>query len=124
MTSALANQTRVAWTYTDDDSVSYIIAANAALMATSGNDAKLGGSAALETLQEIPNELKPRMVKCVDAAAHGKYVICYDTTATLWTTPGTAIQLNYHGVDTAFKSTKTKRRESLGRVGKNPVASA
>lgn len=123
MTSALATNERVAWGYTTDaPEATYVISAKKAIMETSGNDAKLGGAAATTSQLGIPNELKPRKVKCVDASGHAVWVICYTTSATLWTTPGTAIQLNYHGVDTAFESTAFKRGESKGRVGRNPLA--
>ena len=123
MASTLADPSRIAWTYTTDaPAVDYVIGAVAAFINTPGTAAKVGGAAATAELESIPNELKPRKVKCVDAAGHARWVTCYTTTATLWTTPGTAILLNFHGVDTSFQSTVQKRAEKRGRPGKNPNA--
>jgi hypothetical protein len=122
---ALQSNVRTAWTYTTDaPAEDFVISAKKVIMDTAGNDAKLGGAAADETMDAIPNGFKPRRVKCVDADENAVWIICYTTAATLWTTPGTAIQWNYHGVDTAFKSTRFKRAEKRERVGKNPAASA
>lgn len=121
MTSVQADGQKTAWTYTDDNGSDYLVAIKTVTATTSGNAAKIGGAAGTATLDEMPNELRPRAVKCVDATGYARYVICYTTAATLWTTPGTTIVLIKNGEDTTFTSTKTKRPEKLGRVGRNPV---
>lgn len=115
MASTLASNERIWGTYVTDDADHYNISVKKALVAGGGNDAVLGYTAGAADHANIPNGFKPRRVKCVDAAGNARWVICYTTAATLWSTPGTAIQLNYKGVDTGFTSTKKRRGEKAER---------
>lgn len=115
MASTLASNERIWGTYITDDGDDYNISCKKALVSVVGNDAKLGYVAGSANNLGIPNEFRPRKVKCVDAAGHARWVTCYSLLATLWTTPGTTIELDYFGVDTLFTSTKYRRSENAGR---------
>lgn len=115
MASTLASNERIWGTYTSDDGEDFNISVKKALVAGGGNDAVLGYTAGAAAQANIPNGFRPRRVKCVDASGNARWVICYTTAATLWSTPGTTIQLNYKGVDTQFTSTKKRLGERQER---------
>lgn len=112
----MASEERIWGTYvTDAPAQSYNIATKKVLVTAVGNAAKLGYAAGNADQEGIPNELRVRRVKCVDAAGHARWVPCYTDDATLWTTAGTTITLDYYGVDVEFTSTRFKRGEKRGR---------
>lgn len=115
MASTLASNERIWGTYITDDGDDYNISCKKALVNAAGNAAKLGYAAGSANNLGIPNEFKPRKVKCVTAAGVARWVVCYSLLATLWTTPGTTIELDFFGVDTLFTSTKYRRGENAGR---------
>lgn len=108
---------RVAWTYTDDDGTDWAISAKANEVLDATDGAKYGGSAAGAALQNLPGNMRPRRVCCVDASGNQRYKIAYEVTAAIWTTPGTTLTLNYFGADVAFASTKRRRAERTNKRG-------
>lgn len=117
MTSLKASNNRVAWTYTDDQGNDYAISAKA-LYVTDGTDgAKYGGSAASASVKAIPGNFRPRRVQCVDASGNQRWVVAYELSATIWTTPGTTLVLNYLGSDVSFTTTDHTRGEKKPRRG-------
>lgn len=108
---------RVAWTYTDDDGNDWAISAKNAYVLDPTDGAKYGGSAAGASLQNLPGNMRPRRVCCVDASGNQRYVVAYEATATIWTTPGTALSLNYFGNDVAFTTTARRRGERVNKRG-------
>lgn len=117
MASLKASNNRVAWTYTDHLGNDYAISAKAAYVLDPTDGAKYGGSAAGAGVESIPGNFKPRRVCCVDASGNQRWVIAYETTATIYTTPGTQVTLNYFGQDVLFTSTDRIREEKLARRG-------
>lgn len=115
MASTLASNERIWGTYTTDDSTDYNISCKKAVVEQADAAVKLGYAAGAADQLGVPNELKPRRVKCVDSAGNVKWVICYTTSASMWTTAGTTFLLNFKGVDTTFTATKYRRAENLGR---------
>lgn len=108
---------RVAWTYTDDQGNDWAISAKGAYVLDPTDGAKYGGSAASASVAPIPGNFRPRRVCCVDASGNQRYVIAYETTATIWSTPGTSLSLNYFGTDTAFTTTVRTRGERRNKRG-------
>lgn len=120
MASTKANNTKVAWRYTDDNGHVFAVAAKQCYVEDGTDGVKYGGAAAQAADEAIPNELKMRKVKCLAPGGSAHWVPVYTTTAALWTTPGTQVTLNVLGVDVLCTSTRFKRAESQGRFGKNP----
>lgn len=117
MASAKANNNRVAWTYTDDQGNDWAISAKAVYVLDPTDGAKYGGSAAGADVEPIPGNMKPRRVCMVDASGNQRYVVAYETTATIWATPGTQCTLDYYGTDTTFTASKRHRGERLNKRG-------
>ena len=115
MTTLMASNERVWGTYVSDNGESYNISVKANVAAAAGNAAKLGYTAGAATQISVPNGIRPRKVKCVSAGLPARYVICYTTAATLWTTPGTTIDLFSHGSDATYTSTPDKLGEKHER---------
>jgi len=111
MASTKADNNRVAWTYTDDNGQDWRVSAKAVYVLDGTDGAKYGGSAGAETDPLKPAGLRMRMVKCKSSGHPSKYVVAYETDATIWTTPSTALSLNLNGVDVAYTTTKGKRQE-------------
>lgn len=114
---AKQSNNRVSWTYTDDEGGDWAISAKGAYVLDPTDGTKYGGSSASGDVTQLAGNFEPRRVCCVDASGNQRYVIAYDTTAAIWTTPGTGITLNYFGADVAFTSTKRKRGEKLNKRG-------
>lgn len=110
MASTKADNNRVGWVYTDDDSTDYGISAKAVYVQDVTDGAKFGGKVRT-TERRIPRDLKPRKVKCVASGKPDKWVVAYETDATIWTTPGTNLTLDANGVDTTYTTTRIKRHE-------------
>jgi len=108
---AALSPNRIAWTYTDDDGTDYRVAAQKAIT----DQAKAGGAAAATSVPLKPLGLKMRRMNCTDGSGHTRGVVCYETDCDLWTTPGTAINLNYLNNSTAFSSNGVKRKEQIAR---------
>lgn len=104
---------RVAWRYTDDGSVNYRIAGKADYTSQGGGSPKQGGAAAASTVRRIPQDVKPRMVKMVDAATGNitRWLVAYDTSAPIWDTPGTTFNMAVNGASVAMVSTAKRRGE-------------
>jgi hypothetical protein len=117
MASTKASGNRVSWTYTDDDGADWSISAKGAYVLDVTDGAKYGGAAAGASVPPIPGNMRPRRVCSVDASGNQRYVIAYELTATIWTTPGTALELNYFGSDVAFTTTNRRRGERTNRRG-------
>jgi hypothetical protein len=111
MASTKADNNRLAWTYSSDDGNDYAISAKAVYVADATDGEKYGGNAASDDNRRIPKEIKPRKVKMRASGKPDRWMVAYDTTATIWTTPGTTLTLDVNGVDTAYSSTKTRRNE-------------
>lgn len=111
MASTKADNNRVAWTYTDDNAHAWRTSAKAVYVLDGTDGAKFGGSAGSESDELKPHSIRMRMVKCKSAGHPMKYVVAYETDATVWTTPGTEVTLNLNGVDVVYTTTKGKRQE-------------
>lgn len=111
MASTKADNNRVAWTYTDDESQDWAISAKAVYVLDGTDGSKYGGAAATASDRRIPADIKPRKVKMSASGQPDKYVIAYDSAATIWTTPGTTLTLCVNGVDVVYTAQKQKRRE-------------
>jgi hypothetical protein len=118
MASTKAPGNRVAWGYTDNDGTTWRVSAKAAYVLDGTDGAKFGGAAALSSVRGKPAGLQMRAVICTSAAGVSRAVVCYSTTATLWTTPGTSVTLNENGVDVAYTSTSDQRPERRGKQAK------
>lgn len=106
MTTLMASNERVWGTYVSDDGNSYNISVKKNVAEAAGNVAKLGYTAGSATQISLPNGIRPRKVKCTAAGKPARYVICYTTAATLWTTSGTTIDLFSLGADVTYTATK------------------
>lgn len=106
-------RTRTAWKYTDDQGNDYKFNA---LTGYTTQSAVLGGEAAGSVLAKLPRGHKPRHVYCHDAAApaHRRKVVCYEPTATAYTTPGTAVNVDYGGLLVEFVSATCEGEEKRG----------
>jgi hypothetical protein len=104
---------RVRWQYVSDDGTTYAISAKAEYVLHATDGSKYGGAAAGATHRRIPKDCKPRRVKCTAAGYDDKWVIAYSDAATIWTTPGTVLQLNANGADVTYASTLKKRAETF-----------
>lgn len=111
MASTKADNNRVGWVYTDDDSQTYGISAKAVYVQDVTDGAKYGGIVRT-TERRIPKDLKPRRVKCVASGKPDKWIVAYTKTATIWTTAGTNLTLDANGVDTTYTTTLKKRNET------------
>lgn len=111
MASTKADNNRVCWRYTTNDGVNYAISAKAVYVKDATDGAKYGGGAGQDEDRRIPKDLKPRRVKCRADGKPDKWVIAYQTSATIYTTPGTTLTLDCNGVDVAYTTTKIVREE-------------
>ncbi len=110
------DQNRVAWRYTrDNGSTHYRISAkNDYVIQVNGSSVpKQGGQAAASSIGRIPKEIKPRMVKMTGVANPGivRWLVCYDQTCDLWTTPGTTFNMAVNGASLSMQSTDITRGE-------------
>lgn len=117
MATTKADNNRVAWTYTTNDSEAFRTSAKAVYVG-GGDAAKFGGSAAAGSMRALPASFKTRKAVVVDAAGATRAVVVYDTEAALWTTPGTTVTLDKNGVDTVFTSDGNLQAERYGRSTK------
>lgn len=100
------------WTYVGDKGVTFAVHVSADLTAQA---AAIGGADLTDkTHYAMPTNLKPRAAEVFNATEGVRWVPCYSTDATLWTTPGTDITLPvFNDVDGAvFTSTGALRSES------------
>lgn len=91
------SQNLIAWTYTDDKGADWRTAAKKAI--TDQLDVatpKVGGAAAAASLPKKPSWIKCRRAYCTNGTIV-RSVVCYETTALCWTTPGTTINLSTSG---------------------------
>jgi hypothetical protein len=117
MATTKADNNRVAWTYTTNDSEAFRTSAKAVYV-TGGDAAKFGGSAAAGSVRALPSSFRTRKAIVVDSAGASRTVVCYDTACALWTTPGTTVTLDKNGVDTTFTSSGDLVTERYGRSTK------
>lgn len=102
-----------AYKYVNDDGTEY-----AMLGKISIHSQGVTGAAAAEGDEELPPKgFKPRVAR-VSNGTLVREVVCFTTSATLWTTPATAINLDVNDVSTAFtgKGPKARRREFMPRT--------
>ena len=117
MATTKADNNRVGWGYVTNDAETFRTSAKAVYV-LGGDAAKFGGAAALGSVRSLPSSFKVRRAVVVDAAGTSRAVVCYTTSATLWTTPGTTVTLDKNGVDTVFTSDGTLYNERYGRSTK------
>lgn len=115
MASTKADNNRVAWTYTSDKGVDYRVSAKAVYVLDGTDGAKYGGSAAASSVPRLPKGYKMRAVACTSAGKPDKYIVCYETTATLFATAGTSVTRDVNGVDAAYVSADRVRGETMPR---------
>lgn len=111
MASTKATNNRCVWTYTDENGDDWAVGAKTVYVQDVTDGVKFGGSAPAASVPAIPKQLRMRAVKCIADGVAAKWVPVYETTAALWTTPGTTVTLNNLGVDVSYASTKGKRPE-------------
>lgn len=116
MASTKADNNRVGWVYTDDDSTAYVMSAKAVYVLDPTDGSKYGGSAQTGDEPALPRQLRPRRVRCTSAGKPDKWVVAYSPSATIWTTPTTQLTLNCNGVDTTYVAAKEKRAEHYGHA--------
>jgi hypothetical protein len=108
---------RTRWKYTTDTAIDYSFNA---LTDYTSQAAVLGGEAAAAGLRPHPKGFKPRLALCWLASDHTKkrQVVCYENTATAYTTIGTAVNVDVLGVATAYVvyETEGERHASLGSL--------
>lgn len=119
MASTKADNNREAWTYTDDLGDDYRISSKTVYTSDGTDGAKYGGSQGDPADPPFPRGWKPRRVKCSASGKPDKWVIAYDPTATIWTTPGTTLTLDANGVDVEYTvgSKNARRSEKRTRDG-------
>ena len=110
MATTMAGNNRLVWQYTDDNDTDWAISAKSVYM-LGADAAKYGGGAPEPAVPAIPQQIRPRRVKCVASGKPDAWVIAYETDATIWTTPGTELLLFRGGIDVTYTSTKGKRGE-------------
>ncbi len=89
----------ISWTYTDDNGKEWRVAARKAITdQLEVADVKVGGSAGDPADDKLPRYIRPRKRYVVAADGTRRGVVCYTTSAPLWTTPGITITL-MHGAD-------------------------
>lgn len=111
MASTKADNNRVVWQYTDDNSADWAVSAKAVYVLDGTDGSKYGGAAPAASVTPKPLQLRMRAVKCVSAGQPDKWVTAYETDALIWSTPGTTITLNANGVDQVYTATKGHRGE-------------
>lgn len=115
----MASRLKNNWIYTGDKGVSFGIHAAADLTAQA---AVLGGSDLTDkSLYAMPTNLSPRKAEVFNATEGTRYVVCYEPTATLYTTPGTTVTLPvFNDADGAVFTSTGKKIEEKQR-GNNPL---
>lgn len=111
MANTVQDNNRIAWKYTDKNNVVYAVSAKKVYVEHVTDGTKYGGGAAEASNRRIPKDLKPRRVKCISSGKPDKWMIAYETDATIYTTPGTTLTLNVNGVDATYTTTQTVREE-------------
>jgi hypothetical protein len=118
MATTKVDNNRVAWTYTTADGEAFRTSAKAVYV-LGADAAKFGGSAAAASMRPLPASVRTRKVIMVDpVSGASRAVVAYETTATIWTTPGTTLTLNKNGTDTVFDATTDQVSERYGRATK------
>jgi hypothetical protein len=114
--TTMASNERQPWIYTTDQNESYIISAKSAYV-TGVNAAVYGGATGVGSdFRGIPNGFRPRRAQVANTTLKvSRWVICYESDATLYTTPETSVTLNHNGVDAEFVSTGATRGERAER---------
>jgi len=96
------SQNLIAWTYTDDKGQDWRVAAKKAIT-DQLDDAivKVGGAPAAATVLKKPGYIRMRRAYATNGTII-RSVVCYETTAPCWTTPGTTINLSTSGDTDSF----------------------
>lgn len=94
---AALSPNKIAWRYVTGTK-HYVLFAQKAIT----DQLKTGGQAADGTEELAPRGFKYRRANVASAAGAKRAVICYDTSATLWTDPGETVNLNYLNNSTSF----------------------
>lgn len=115
MASTKADNNREAWTYTDDAGNDFRVSSKTVYTSDVTDGAKYGGTNAASTVAHLPKGWRMRAVKCTSAGNPDKWIPCYETTADLWTTPGTTVTRDLNGNDTVYTSTASRRSEQQPR---------
>lgn len=111
MASTKADNNREAWTYTDDQGNAWRVSSKTVYTSDVTDGAKYGGSQAAATVDHLPKGWRMRAVKCTSTGNPDRWIVVYEATATLWTTPGTQVTRDLNGVDTVYESTSRVRGE-------------
>jgi hypothetical protein len=105
-----ASSNRIAWLYTDDFGTVGRVSALKHLT----DQAVAGGSAA--SGWEAPSGVrKMRQVQVVTAAGLIRYIPAYESTATIWTTVGTAVTIQVNDAEVVAHTTGLKQLEKNRR---------
>ena len=111
MTSAKADNNRVAWTYTSDRGTPYRVSAKAVYVLDETDGAKYGGSAAAASVAKLPKGFRMRAIAATSSGKPDKYIVCYTAAATLYATPGTTVVRDVNGVDATYTGANRARAE-------------
>lgn len=108
--------------YTGDDGRVYTYGMDSEIFAQQGValTPKVGGSAAVsgDTNPPLPSSVRPRQVFMKNAAGKGRYVVCLEPTADLYTGVETTLNIeDSDGVATAF----TRRHTVAERFGRSRI---
>lgn len=112
--------------YVDDDGNNWCIWAEKTTIEHAGNGAKLGAAVTNGGCPPIPRSLKPRYVWAKGASGVLRKVICYTSSAAMFTTPGTTINMSpYRGsgvADEVFtRATETYQERKLHKKMDDPT---
>jgi hypothetical protein len=115
--STKADNNRVSWQYVSTEStpVTYAVSAKAVYVLDGTDGAKYGGGASADANKRLPRGFRMRAIKCTSAGHPDKFIPVYDTSATLWTTPGTTVTRDLNGVDVVYTSKAVQRGERAPR---------
>lgn len=117
---ALNSANKIVWTYTDDAAVDWKITATKAITdQLDTGTPKVGGSTPEGSENPWPRSWRPRKVYMANGLIR-RAQVAYSTTALIWTTPGTTLQLN-NGADVA---TFTAQSTHLGERKRSATASS
>lgn len=114
---ALNSANKIRWRYTDDAGTFWAMTATKAITdQLDTGTPKVGGQASTGSANPWPRSWRPRKVY-MKAGLVRRAIVAYDTTALIWTTPGTTLTLN-NGADSASFEADThlgeKKRAATG----------
>jgi hypothetical protein len=110
------DRSKTTWTYTTDQGDDYSFNA---LTGYTGQAAVLGGTAWAGAPRPLPGGFRPRHAIVKTAAGVRRKVVCFQNTATAYTTVDTVVNVGVAGASTAaaVKSMEGEYHKFLGKLG-------